>query len=90
MYLIILLEMFVLCRCMVSNASLMSSAVPVVRCGGFFALNPAIIMLFMWCSALVVDLCFPEAVLVFWECDVWKYDFFKYFGYWRKKCDRSV
>ena len=46
-----------LCRCTVSNALLMSSAVPIVRCGGLFALNPVVIMLFMWCSAVVVDLC---------------------------------
>ena len=46
-----------LCRCTVSKALLISSAVPIVRCGGLFALNPVVIMLLMWCSAVVVDLC---------------------------------
>ena len=33
------------------------SAVPIVRCGGLVVLNPVVIVLFMWCSAVVVDLC---------------------------------
>ena len=44
-------------RWTVSNALLMSSAIAIVRCGGCFLLNPVVIMLFMWCSAVVVDLC---------------------------------
>ena len=60
---LLLLGMFVLCsfcmslcRCTVSNALLMSRAVTTVRCGGLFALNPVVIVLLMWCSAVVVDL----------------------------------
>ena len=45
------------CRCTVSNALLMSRAIAIVRCGGLFALNPVVMVLFMWCSAVVVDLC---------------------------------
>ena len=44
-------------RWTVSNALLMSSAIAIVRCGGCFLLNPVVMMLFMWCSAVVVDLC---------------------------------
>ena len=64
MYFVIVLGMSVwcslfmsVCRCTVSNTLLMSSAVAIVRCGGLFALNPVVMMLFMWCSAVMVDLC---------------------------------
>ena len=45
-----------MCRCTVSNALLMSRAIAIVRCGGLFALSPVVIVLFMWCSAVMVDL----------------------------------
>ena len=34
----------------------MSRAIAIVRCGGLFVLNPVVIVLFMWCSAVMVDL----------------------------------
>ena len=46
------------CRLTVSNALLMSSAIAMVRCGGCFLLKPVVMVLFMWCSAVVVDLCY--------------------------------
>ena len=43
--------------CTVSKALLMSSAIAIVRCGGRFLLKPVVMMLLMWCSAVIVDLC---------------------------------
>lgn len=43
------------CRCTVSNAFDMSSAMAIVRCGGLLLLNPVVIMLLMWWSAVVVE-----------------------------------
>ena len=39
----------------VSNGLLMSSATVIVRTGGLFWLNPAAMMLFMLCSAVLVE-----------------------------------
>ena len=62
MYLIMVCGMFVLCSlcvsvCMlpVSNALLMSSATVIVRSDGLFWLNPVAMVLFMLCSALLVE-----------------------------------
>ena len=45
------------CRWTVSKALLMSSAIAIVLCGGWRLLNPVVMVLLMWCSAVVVDLC---------------------------------
>ena len=42
----------------VSNALDISSAVMIVRLGGLCELKPVVIMLFMLCSAVVVECCF--------------------------------
>ena len=39
----------------VSNAFLMSSATVIVRSGGLFWLNPAAMVLFMLCSAVLIE-----------------------------------
>ena len=46
-----------LCKCTVLNALDMSSAIAIVRSGGFLWLKPLVIVLLMWWSAVVVDLC---------------------------------
>ena len=46
-----------LCRCTVSNALDMSSAMAIVRCGGLRWLSPVVMMLFMLCSAVLVERC---------------------------------
>ena len=46
-----------LCKWTVSKALDMSSAMVMVRFGGLRVLNPCVITLLMWCSAVVVDLC---------------------------------
>ena len=43
------------CRFTVSNALVMSRAIASVLCGGFVWLNPVAIVLFMVCSAVVVE-----------------------------------
>ena len=45
------------CRLTVSKALLISSAIAMVLCGGLSLLKPVVMMLFMWCNAVVVDLC---------------------------------
>ena len=45
-----------LCRCTVSKALDMSSAMAIVRRGGRAWLKPFVMVLLMWCSAVVVDL----------------------------------
>ena len=62
MYLIMVCGMFVWCSlcvsmCMltVSNALLMSSATVIVRSGGLFWLKPVAIVLFMLCSAVLLE-----------------------------------
>ena len=62
MYLIMVCELFVWCSlcvrvCMltVSNALLISSATVIVRSGGLFWLNPVVMVLFMLCSAVLVE-----------------------------------
>ena len=62
MYLMMVLGMFVfvilcisLCRWTVSKALFMSSATAMVLCGGWFMLKPFVMMLFMLCSAVVVQ-----------------------------------
>ena len=49
----------------VSNALLMSSATVSVRSGGLFSLKPVAMVLFMVCSAVIVEVDF-EAVV--WRC----------------------
>ena len=45
------------CRCTVSNALDISSAMASVRCGGLCWLKPVLIVLFIVCSAVIVE-CF--------------------------------
>ena len=62
MYLIIVCGLFVWCRLCVSvcmstvpNALLMSSATVIVRSGGLFWLKPVAMVLFMFCSAVLLE-----------------------------------
>ena len=64
MYLIMVLgvsvcsSLFVsVCRFTVSKALDMSSAIASVLCGGLCWLNPVVMMLFIVCSAVVVECC---------------------------------
>ena len=51
----------------VSKALVMSSEVMIVRCGGFFLLKPVMMVLLIWCRAVVVEWCFlnPCCVVLF-------------------------
>lgn len=54
----VLCSLFVsLCRCTVSKALDMSNAMAMVLSGGLLLLNPVTMVLFILCSAVVVDLC---------------------------------
>ena len=50
-----LLGVVYVCMLTVSNALLMSSATVIVRSGGLFWLNPVAMVLFMLCSAVLVE-----------------------------------
>ena len=63
------------CKLTVSNALLMSSATVIVRCGGLFWLKPVAMVLFMFCSAVLVEwLRLKPCCGAVWDvvCDVWE------------------
>ena len=62
-YFVIVLEILVLwslfeslCRCTVSKALDMSTAMAINRCGGCLLLNHVVVVLLMWYSSVIVDM----------------------------------